>query len=183
MHIEFRHLRTIKAIHEAGGWPGRRISSTSRKARSATRSRGWRIRRGSSFSCAAPSRCACRRRGCGCCGWPSRFCRRSRRWQAEFERAARRAPRGGCTSPSNATPVSNGSFPVLEAFRKHLAGCGCGHPPGPCLRRAARAAEGGGGPGRLLRPRDDLPGVEFTPLFDYEPVFVAASVHPLAQKA
>ena len=29
---------------------------------------------------------------------------------------------------------------------------------------------------------EDLEGVDFTPLFDYEPVFVAAAAHPLAQK-
>ena len=29
---------------------------------------------------------------------------------------------------------------------------------------------------------EDLPGVDFTPLFDYEPVFVASSEHPLAAK-
>ena len=29
---------------------------------------------------------------------------------------------------------------------------------------------------------EDLPGIEFKPLFDYEPVFVASSLHPLAQK-
>ena len=29
---------------------------------------------------------------------------------------------------------------------------------------------------------EDLPGISFKPLFDYEPVFVASSQHPLAQK-
>ena len=29
---------------------------------------------------------------------------------------------------------------------------------------------------------EDLPGIEFIALFDYAPVFVAASTHPLAQK-
>ena len=29
---------------------------------------------------------------------------------------------------------------------------------------------------------EDLPETDFTPLFDYEPVFVASSSHPLAQK-
>ena len=29
---------------------------------------------------------------------------------------------------------------------------------------------------------EDLPGVSFVPLFDYEPVFVASANHPLAQK-
>jgi LysR family transcriptional regulator for metE and metH len=29
---------------------------------------------------------------------------------------------------------------------------------------------------------EDLPGVDFTPLFDYEPVFVCAADHPLAAK-
>lgn len=29
---------------------------------------------------------------------------------------------------------------------------------------------------------EDLPGVTFSPLFDYEPVFLASAAHPLAQK-
>ena len=29
---------------------------------------------------------------------------------------------------------------------------------------------------------EDLPETDFTPLFDYEPVFVAAAQHPLAAK-
>lgn len=29
---------------------------------------------------------------------------------------------------------------------------------------------------------EDIPGVEFIPLFDYSPVFVASAAHPLAQK-
>ena len=33
MHIEFRHLRTIKAIHEEGGLARAATGCTSRKAR------------------------------------------------------------------------------------------------------------------------------------------------------
>ncbi len=72
-------------------------------------------------------------------------------------------------------------FPVLEAFRKAWPDVDVDIRPGlafdalPALGREEVDLVVSSDP-------EDLPDVEFNPLFDYEPVFVASSSHPLAQK-
>ena len=72
-------------------------------------------------------------------------------------------------------------FPVLEGFRKNWPDVDVDIRPGlsfdglPALMREEVDLVVSSDP-------EDLPGVDFTPLFDYEPVFVASSQNPLAQK-
>jgi len=72
-------------------------------------------------------------------------------------------------------------FPVLEAFRKAWPDVDVDIRPGlafealPALGREEVDLVVSSDP-------EELPDVEFNPLFDYEPVFVASSSHPLAQK-
>ncbi len=72
-------------------------------------------------------------------------------------------------------------FPVLEAFRKAWPDVDVDIRPGlafdalPALGREEVDLVVSSDP-------EDLADVEFNPLFDYEPVFVASSAHPLAQK-
>lgn len=72
-------------------------------------------------------------------------------------------------------------FPVLEGFRKNWPDIDVDIRPGlsfdglPALIREEVDLVVSSDP-------EDLPGVDFTPLFDYEPVFVASSANPLAQK-
>ncbi len=72
-------------------------------------------------------------------------------------------------------------FPVLEAFRKAWPDVDVDIRPGlafdaiPALGREDVDLVVSSDP-------EDIDGLEFTPLFDYEPVFVASSQHPLAQK-
>jgi LysR family transcriptional regulator for metE and metH len=73
-------------------------------------------------------------------------------------------------------------FPVLELFRKAWPDVDVDIRPGlafgalPALMREEVDLVVSSDP-------EKLPGIDFTPLFDYEPVFVASSRHPLAQKA
>lgn len=73
-------------------------------------------------------------------------------------------------------------FPVLEEFRHSWAGVDVDIRPGlafdalPALQREEIDLVISGDP-------EDLPGVEFITLFDYAPTFVCARTHPLAQKA
>jgi len=70
-------------------------------------------------------------------------------------------------------------LPVLEAFRKAWPDVDVDIRPGlafdamPALRREEVDLVVSSDP-------EDLEGTDFTPLFDYEPVFVAAAAHPLA---
>jgi LysR family transcriptional regulator for metE and metH len=72
-------------------------------------------------------------------------------------------------------------LPVLEAFRKAWPDVDVDIRPGlafdalPALRREEVDLVVSSDP-------EDIAGTDFTPLFDYEPVFVASSAHPLAQK-
>lgn len=72
-------------------------------------------------------------------------------------------------------------FPVLEQFRRAWPDVDVDIRPGlqfqalPALQREDVDLVVSSDP-------DDIPGVEFAPLFDYEPVFLASSAHPLAQK-
>jgi LysR family transcriptional regulator for metE and metH len=72
-------------------------------------------------------------------------------------------------------------FPVLEQFRKAWPEVDVDIRPGlafdalPALRKEEVDLVVSSDP-------EDLPETDFTPLFDYEPVFVAAASHPLAQK-
>jgi LysR family transcriptional regulator for metE and metH len=72
-------------------------------------------------------------------------------------------------------------FPVLEGFRKNWPEIDVDIRPGlafdglPALLREEVDLVVSADP-------EDLEGVDFTPLFDYEPVFVASSANPLAQK-
>jgi LysR family transcriptional regulator for metE and metH len=72
-------------------------------------------------------------------------------------------------------------FPVLEQFRKAWPDVDVDIRPGlafdalPALRKEEVDLVVSSDP-------EDLPETDFTPLFDYEPVFVASSSHPLAQK-
>ena len=71
-------------------------------------------------------------------------------------------------------------FPVLEEFRKAWPDVDVDIRPGlsfdalPALQKEAVDLVVSSDP-------EDIPGVTFLPLFDYEPVFVASAQHPLAQ--
>jgi LysR family transcriptional regulator for metE and metH len=72
-------------------------------------------------------------------------------------------------------------FPVLERFRKSWPEVDVDIRPGlafdalPALQKEEVDLV-------ISSDPEELPGVTFQPLFDYEPVFVAARDHPLAQK-
>jgi LysR family transcriptional regulator, regulator for metE and metH len=112
---------------------------------------------------------------------PRRSCRWWRRWRPN-SRGCSRGGRGGCTSPSNAMPVSNGCSRCWRQFRKAWPEVDIDIRPGlafdalPALRREEVDLVVSSDP-------EDLPDTDFTPLFDYDPVFVAGAGHPLAAKA
>ncbi|PWJ10929.1 LysR family transcriptional regulator, regulator for metE and metH [Jannaschia seohaensis] len=72
-------------------------------------------------------------------------------------------------------------FPVLEQFRRAWPEVDVDIRPGlqfqalPALQKEEVDLVVSSDP-------EDLPGIEFAPLFDYEPVFLASSAHPLAAK-
>ena len=116
MHIEFRHLRTIKAIHECGGLARAADQLNITQSALSHQIKGLEDQAGVELV-PAPLETdeTVGGRAAPCCGWPSRSCRRSKPRSRNFRRCGMGAP-GGCTSPSNAMPVSNGCSRCLKHF-------------------------------------------------------------------
>ena len=180
MHIEFRHLRTIKAIHKAGGLA--RAAETLHITQSALshQVKGLEdqagvelfVRRSKPLKLSAAG---------------MKLLRLAERVLPEIE-ALEDEFRGLISGKSGRLHIAiechacfEWLFPVLEQFRHAWPDIDVDIRPGlafgalPALLREEVDLVVSSDP-------EDLAGVDFTPLFDYEPVFVAAATHPLAQK-
>ena len=180
LHLEFRHLRTIRAIHDCGGLAraAERLhitqSALSHQVKNLETQIGVEL-----------------------------FVRRSKpmRLSPAGQRLLRLAeqvlPQVEAVEQDFAALKSGKSgrlhiaiechacfewlFPVLEQFRRAWPEVDVDIRPGlqfqalPALEREEVDLVVSSDP-------EDLPGVEFAPLFDYEPVFLASSQHPLASK-
>lgn len=180
MHLEFRHLRTIRAIHQAGG------VGKAADLLNITQSALSHQLKGLEDQCGVEL-----------------FVRRTRplRLSAAGMKLLRLAedvlPRIDALEDEFRALVSGKSgrlhiaiechacfewlFPVLEQFRHAWPEVDVDIRPGlafgalPALVREEVDLV-------ISADPEDLPGVTFTPLFDYEPRFVAAASHPLAAK-
>ncbi|MBY6201230.1 LysR family transcriptional regulator [Maritalea mobilis] len=180
MHLEFRHLRTIKAIHEEGGLAraAERLhitqSALSHQIKGLEDQAGMElfVRRSKPMRLSPAGQKLLR--------LAEDILPRIAAVEEEFE-----GLRSGKTGRLHIAIECHACFdwllPVLEAFRGTWADVDVDIRPG--LQFEALPA--------LLREEvdlvissdpEDLPGVDFTPLFDYEPVFVCSRDHPLAQK-
>jgi len=180
MHIEFRHLRTIKAIHETGGLAraadvlGITQSALSHQIKGIEDQAGVElfVRRSKPLKLSAA--------GQRLLAAANRILPEVAALEAEFNGLVQgRAGRMHIVIECHA--CFEWLFPVLEGFRKAWPDVDVDIRPGlafdalPALLKEEVDLVVSSDP-------EDLPGVSFLPLFDYEPVFVAASGHPLAQK-
>ena len=181
MHIEFRHLRTIKAIHDEGGLAraADRLNITqsalSHQVKNLEDQAGVElfVRRSKPLKLSPAG---------------MRLLRAAERILPEV--AALEAEFAGLVAGSSGRlhiaiechACFEWLFPVLEQFRRAWPDVDVDIRPGlsfdalPALQRETVDLVVSSDP-------EDLPGIRFQPLFDYEPVFVAASGHPLAKKA
>ncbi len=181
MHIEFRHLRTIRAIHEAGGLARAAEqlhitqSALSHQVKGLEEQVGVElfVRRSKPLKLSAAG---------------LRFLRLAEKVLPEIE-ALEEDFRGIQSGKSGRLHIAiechacfEWLFPVLEEFRKAWPDVDVDIRPGlafdalPALQKEEVDLVVSSDPERL----DDI---DFNPLFDYEPVFVASSQHPLAEKA
>lgn len=180
MHIEFRHLRTIRAIHQAGGLARAAEllhitqSALSHQIKGLEDQAGVElfVRRSKPLRLSAAGQ---------------RLLRAAEKVLPEIE--ALEAEFGGLREGSagrmhiaiECHACFDWLFPVLEQFRKNWGEVDVDIRPGlafdalPALQKEEVDLVVSSDP-------EDLPGITFRPLFDYEPVFVASSQHPLAQK-
>ncbi|SFP07128.1 LysR family transcriptional regulator [Tranquillimonas alkanivorans] len=180
MHIEFRHLRTIKAIHEAGGLARAADqlhitqSALSHQVKGLEDQAGVElfVRRSKPLKLSAAG---------------MKLLRAAERILPEIE-ALEHEFAGLQSGKSGRLHIAiechacfEWLFPVLEKFRHAWPDVDVDIRPGlafgalPALQREEVDLVVSSDP-------ETLDGVDFTPLFDYEPVFVAAAQHPLAQK-
>ncbi|SES38595.1 LysR family transcriptional regulator, regulator for metE and metH [Tranquillimonas rosea] len=180
MHIEFRHLRTIKAIHDAGG-VGRAAqilnitqSALSHQVKGLEEQAGVElfVRRSKPLRLSAAGHKLLR--------LAEKVLPEVEALEAEFT-DLRSGRSGRLHIAIECHACFEWLFPVLEKFRHAWPDVDVDIRPGlafgalPALQREEVDLVVSSDP-------ESLDGVDFTPLFDYEPVFVAASDHPLAEK-
>jgi len=180
MHIEFRHLRTIKAIHDAGGLARAADvlnitqSALSHQIKGLEEQAGVElfVRRTKPLKLSAAGQRLLRA--------AERILPEIAALEDEFA-GLRDGKSGRLHIAIECHACFEWLFPVLEEFRKAWPEVDVDIRPGlafdalPALQREDVDVVISSDPERLA-------GIEFTPLFDYEPVFVAASAHPLAAK-
>ena len=180
MHIEFRHLRTIKAIHDTGGLAraadvlGTTQSALSHQIKGIEDQAGVElfVRRSKPLRLSAA--------GLRLLAAAEAILPMVAALEDEFE-GLQKGRTGRLHIAIECHACFEWLFPVLDQFRKAWPEVDIDIRPGlafdalPALRREEVDLVVSSDP-------EDLPGTDFTPLFDYDPVFVAAAGHPLAGK-
>lgn len=181
MHLEFRHLRTVRAIHQAGGLAraadllNMTQSALSHQVKGLEEQAGIElfVRRSKPLRLSAA--------GLRMLRLAERILPEIDALEEEF-RGLRSGKTGRLHIAIECHACFEWLFPVLEKFRHAW-------PEVDVDIRAGLAFEA---LPALAREEVDLvissdpialPGVVFNPLFDYEPVFVAAAANPLSQRA
>ncbi|GGB03490.1 LysR family transcriptional regulator [Allosediminivita pacifica] len=180
MHIEFRHLRTIKAIHDHGGLAKAADALNITQSALSHQIKGLEDQAGVELFVRRSKPMKLSPAG-------QRLLRLAEQVLPQVEALAEEFSglRSGQTGRMHIAIECHACFewlfPVLESFRKSWGDVDVDIRPGlafdalPALMKEEVDVV-------ISSDPEDLPGVTFTPLFEYSPVFVAASTHPLAQK-
>ncbi len=180
MHLEFRHLRTIKAIHDTGGLA--RAAATLNITQSALshQIKGLEDQAGVELFARRTKPLRLSAAGLRLLRLAERVLPEVAALEEEFE--GLRAGRAGRLHIAiECHACFDWLFPVLDLFRRAWPDVDVDIRPGlafgalPALMREEVDLVVSSDP-------EDLPGVDFTPLFDYAPVFVASAQNPLAEK-
>ncbi|WP_026757173.1 LysR family transcriptional regulator [Sediminimonas qiaohouensis] len=181
MHIEFRHLRSIKAIHEAGGLARAAEQLNITQSALSHQIKGLEDQAGVELFVRRSRPLKLSAAGLRLLRAAERILPEVAALEAEFT-GLRAGKSGRLHIAIECHACFEWLFPVLENFRKTWPDVDVDIRPGlafdalPALQKEEVDLVVSSDPEKLT-------GVEFTPLFDYAPVFVASSQHPLAQKA
>ncbi len=180
MHLEFRHLRSIKAIHDAGGLARAADMMNMTQSALSHQIKGLEEQAGVELFVRRSKPLKLSSAG-------MRLLRVAERVLPEIDalgeefRALQAGKQGRLHIAIECHACFDWLFPVLEKFRQSWPDIDVDIRPGlafqalPALMREEVDLVVSSDP-------EDLPGVVFNPLFDYAPVFVASSQHPLAAK-
>ncbi len=180
MHIEFRHLRTIKAIHECGGLARAADQLNITQSALSHQIKGLEDQAGVELFLRRSKPMKLSAAGLRLLRLAEQILPQVEAMQDEFS-SLRDGRTGRMHIAIECHACFEWLFPVLEAFRKSWSDVDVDIRPGlafdalPALQKEEVDLVVSSDP-------EDLPGVEFVELFDYQAVFVAASSHPLAVK-
>ncbi|CUH59193.1 LysR family transcriptional regulator [Thalassobacter stenotrophicus] len=180
MHLEFRHLRTIKAIHDCGGLSAAADRLNITQSALSHQVKGLEDQAGLELFVRRSKPMKLSPAGIRLLRLAERVLPEIEALQEEF-RSLKSGKIGRLHIAIECHACFEWLFPVLEEFRRAWPEIDVDIRPGlqfqalPALEREEVDLVVSSDP-------ESLPGVEFQPLFDYEPVFVASSQHPLAKK-
>ncbi|GGF59324.1 LysR family transcriptional regulator, regulator for metE and metH [Mameliella alba] len=180
MHIEFRHLRTIKAIHDAGGVARAAEMLNITQSALSHQIKGLEDQAGVELFVRRSKPMKLSAAGFRLLRLAEQILPQVEAVQAEFA-GLREGKSGRLHIAIECHACFEWLFPVLEGFRKKFGDVDVDIRPGlafdalPALMKEEVDVV-------ISSDPEDLAGVTFVPLFDYSPVFVASSQHPLAEK-
>lgn len=180
MHIEFRHLRTIKAIHDTGGLARAADQLHITQSALSHQIKGIEDQAGVELFVRRSKPLKLSAAGMKMLAAAERILPQVAELEAEFSGLIAGSA-GRLHIAIECHACFEWLFPVLEQFRKAWPDVDVDIRPGlafdalPALRKEEVDLVVSSDP-------EALPETDFTPLFDYEPVFVASASHPLAQK-
>ncbi|AHD00446.1 LysR family transcriptional regulator [Leisingera methylohalidivorans] len=180
MHIEFRHLRTIKAIHEAGGLARAADQLNITQSALSHQVKGLEEQAGVELFIRRSKPMKLSPAGKRLLRLAEQVLPQLEAAQAEFS-SLRDGHTGRMHIAIECHACFEWLFPVLEGFRKNWGDVDVDIRPGlafdalPALQKEEVDLVVSSDP-------EDIAGVEFIELFDYNAVFVASAQHPLAEK-
>ncbi len=180
MHIEFRHLRTIKAIHDTGGLARAADQLNITQSALSHQIKGIEDQAGVELFVRRSKPLKLSAAGMRMLAAAETILPQVAALEAEFSGLIA-GKSGRLHIAIECHACFEWLFPVLEQFRKAWPDVDVDIRPGlafdamPALRKEEVDLVVSSDP-------EDLPETGFTPLFDYEPVFVASAQHPLAAK-
>lgn len=180
MYLELRHLRSIRAIHEAGGLARAADVLNITQSALSHQIKGLEDQAGLDLFVRRTKPLKLSPAGLKMLKLAERVLPEFDALEQDF-RAIQSGNAGRLHIAIECHACFDWLFPVLELFRRAWPDVDVDIRPGlafdalPALQREEVDLV-------ISSDPEKLPGVDFTPLFDYEPVFIAASGHPLAQK-
>ncbi len=180
MHIEFRHLRTVRAIHECGGLARAADQLNITQSALSHQIKGLEEQAGVELFVRRSKPMKLSSAGLRLLRLANQVLPEVEKLEAEFD-GLRDGSSGRLHIAIECHACFEWLFPVLEQFRKNWPDVDVDIRPGlafdamPALQKEEVDLVVSSDP-------ENLPNVSFSHLFDYAPVFVASSSHPLAQK-
>lgn len=180
MHIEFRHLRTIKAIHDTGGLARAADQLNITQSALSHQIKGIEEQAGVELFVRRSKPLKLSAAGMKLFAAAERILPQVAALEAEFA-GLQAGEAGRLHIAIECHACFEWLFPVLEQFRKAWPEVDVDIRPGlafealPALRREEVDLV-------ISSDPEEMPKTDYTQLFDYEPVFVAAASHPLAEK-